>query len=114
MDHNSTLKLIGRRLREERTRCALSLDAAAGELGVHKSALSRIENGERGLDSIMLRRAAGLYEVPMDALFEEAATELVVKARDLSGDLAGVDDMSRWAQRKLSELQFVREERVRA
>jgi transcriptional regulator with XRE-family HTH domain len=111
MGQSTTLELVGRRLREERTRCALSLDDAAGELGVHKSVLSRIENGERGLDSVLLRRAASLYEVPMDALFEEADTGLVVKARDLSDNLAGVDEMSRWAQRKLSELRFVRQER---
>jgi transcriptional regulator with XRE-family HTH domain len=92
----------------------MTLDAAASELGVHKSVLSRIENGERGLDSVLLRRAAGLYEVPMDSLFEEAPTGLVVKARDLATDMAGVEEMSRWAQRKLSELRFVREERSKA
>lgn len=106
--------VIGRRLREERTRARLTLDTAAGELGVHKSVLSRIENGERGLDSVLLRRAAALYEVPMDSLFEEACTDLVVKARDLNGDLTGIEEMSRWAERKLSELRFVLEERAGA
>lgn len=112
MGQSTTLKLVGQRLREERTRCRLSLEAAADELGVHKSVLSRIENGERGLDSVLLRQAAGLYEVPMDALFEEADAGLVVKARDIDGDAPGVDAMARWAQRKLGELRFVREERT--
>jgi transcriptional regulator with XRE-family HTH domain len=114
MCQSAILELVGRRLREERTRCRLSLEAAADELGVHKSVLSRIENGERGLDSVLLRQAAGLYEVPMDTLFEEVDTGLVVKARDVSGDIPGVEEMGRWAQRKLSELRFVREERTGA
>lgn len=107
--HDPTLDLVGRRLREERERCGLRLEAAAGELGVDKSVLSRIENGERGLDSVLLRRAAGLYEVPMDAFFEEASSGLLIKARDVAGDEAAANAMAQWAQRKLGELRFVRE-----
>lgn len=107
---DETLQLVGRRLREERERCGYLLEAAATELGVDKSVLSRIERGERGLDSILLRRAAGLYEVSMDALFEETASDLVIQARDVEGDREQATAMARWAQRKLGELRFVREE----
>lgn len=109
-DHDTTLQLVGRRLREERERCGYLLEAAASELGVDKSVLSRIERGERGLDSVLLRRAAGLYETAMDAFFEEAPSGLVIKARDTEGDRQQATAMARWAQRKLSELRFVREE----
>ncbi len=111
--HDTTLQLAGRRLREERERCGLRLAQAALELGVDRSALSRIENGERGLDSILLRRAAALYEIPMDRFFEEADTGLLVKARDASGDVTAANAMAAWAQRKLAELRFVREETAR-
>jgi transcriptional regulator with XRE-family HTH domain len=109
-DHDTTLHLVGRRLREERERCGYVLEAAAGELRIDKSALSRIENGERGLDSVLLRKAAALYEVPMDSFFEEARAELLVKARAMDGDAERADAMAKWGQRKLSELQFVRRE----
>lgn len=111
--HDTTLQLIGRRLREERERCGLRLDAAASELGIDKSVLSRIENGERGLDSILLRRAAGLYEVATDRFFEEAPGGLLVKARAGTADVADAEAMARWAQRKLDDLRFVREETAR-
>lgn len=75
-----------------------------------KSVLSRIENGERGLDSVLLRNAAILYDVSMDELFEESRTTTLIKARALGADLSAVDEMARWAQRKLSELRFVRGE----
>jgi transcriptional regulator with XRE-family HTH domain len=110
---HDTLRLAGRRLCEERERCGLRLEQAARELGVDRSVLSRIENGERGLDSILLRRAAALYEIPMDRFFEEADRGLLVKARDASGDAAAATAMAAWAQRKLDELRFVREEIAR-
>lgn len=107
---DTTLRLVGRRLREERERCHFRLEAAANELDVDKSVLSRIETGERGLDSVLLRRAAALYEVPMDAFFEEGHAELVIKARDIDGNRTEANAMADWAQRKLRELRFVREE----
>jgi transcriptional regulator with XRE-family HTH domain len=113
MSHDTTLRLAGRRLREERERCGLRLERAAAELGVDKSTLSRIENGERGLDSIVLRRAAALYEVPMDRFFDEARGDLLIKARATKADVAAAEAMARWAQRKLDDLRFVREETSR-
>lgn len=109
-DRDPTLELVGRRLREERIRCGYTLDTAARELQIDKSVLSRIENGERGMDSILLRKAAALYEVSMDLLFEEAGTETLIKARAVDAKPSGVDEMAAWAQRKLSELRFVRRE----
>lgn len=109
-DKDETLALVGRRLREERERCNLVLAVAAEELAVHKSVLSRIENGERGLDSVLLRRAAALYDISMDTLFEETGDELIVKARNPDAARAEADAMARWARRKLSELRFVRGE----
>lgn len=106
--NDPTLSLIGRRLREERTRCGLALATAATELGVDRSTLSRIENGARGLDSVLLRRAAGLYEVSMEHLFEEQRPGLLIKARDLEGNELAADAMARWTHRKLDELRFVR------
>jgi hypothetical protein len=46
----------------------------------------------------------------MDAFFEEPRTDLLIKARDLSGDQPEVEAMAKWAQRKLNEVRFVREE----
>ena len=112
MTEKTILKLAGTRLREERTRHNLSLDAAARELGLsHRSQLSRIERGEQSLDSILLRRAAALFGVPMDAFFSERASGgLLVKARQGEADVAAAQEMADWAQRKLGELRYVMRE----
>ncbi len=108
MGDNETLDLAGRRLREERERCGLSLEQAAGELRLHRSHLWRIERGERGLDSIVLRGAAALYGVAMDAFFAEAVDRgVVVKARMGDGDDDAAAEMAAWTRRKLEEWRFV-------
>lgn len=107
-----TLDLIGRRLRAERERNDMTLDEAAGELGLsHRSQLSRVERGERGVDSLLLRRAAGLYGVRMEAFFSEPATrQIVVKARKGEAGDEKAQAMADFAQRKLADWQFVMRE----
>ncbi|MDA0161812.1 helix-turn-helix domain-containing protein [Solirubrobacter ginsenosidimutans] len=112
VDGKETLELAGLRLREERERNGLTLDEAARELGLaHRSQLSRIERGERSLDSVVLRRAASLYGVAMEAFFTRPQTNgLVVKARRDDANVPAADEMARWGLRKLDEWRFVKRE----
>ncbi len=54
-----------RELREER---GSSLRAAAKDLGVDPSYLSRLERGEKAASPQLLRKAASYYEVPEEEL----------------------------------------------
>ena len=114
MSGENTLEMAGRRLREERERTGISLDNAALTLGLSdRSQLWRIEHGERGLGSIVLRRAATLYGVPMDAFFaEDQRAGVVVKARRGDADDHAATAMAEWTQRKLAEWRFVKREVV--
>ncbi len=58
----------GPRLRELRRQRQLSLDAVAGETGISKSTLSRLESGQRRASLEMLFPLAQLYGVTLDEL----------------------------------------------
>lgn len=108
-DDAATLKMIGRRLREERERSDLTLDEAVRELGLsHRSQLSRMERGGRGVDSLVLRRASALYGVGMEDFFHVAPDSgLVVKARRNDADDVKAQAMADFARRKLADWRFV-------
>lgn len=74
-------------------------------MGIDDTVLSRIENGQRGLDSLTLRRVARTLDIPMDRFF--AAPETVAIGRN--GDSDGARAMIEWASRMKADLSFVRE-----
>jgi transcriptional regulator with XRE-family HTH domain len=66
---------VGPRLRALREGAGLSLSQACGELaacglGLHRSALSRVERGERDITASALYAFADAYHVPVSALVE--------------------------------------------
>jgi transcriptional regulator with XRE-family HTH domain len=97
---------VGRRIREERERLGRRLEEVAGAVGVSESYLSRIERGERGLDSLVLRRIATDLQVPMDRFFVPAGYECV-HARSGEGSAAALKPMMDWGRKIQADLDFV-------
>jgi len=57
-------KSLGARLREAREYLGLSQDEVAKGVGVPRSAISLIENGQRKVDALELKKLAELYQRP--------------------------------------------------
>jgi len=98
--------LVGRRIREERERLGKKLEDLAGAIGVSGSYLSRMERGERGLDSLVLRRIAAELKVSMDRFFVPTSYESV-HARSGEGSVAAMQQMIEWGRRVQDDLDFV-------
>ncbi len=62
---------LARRLRRARDLAGLGQAEVAGELGLPRSAVSKMENGEQRVESVVLARLARLYEVPVSSLLAE-------------------------------------------
>lgn len=57
--------VIGQRIRHEREAAGYTQARLAEIVGIDDTVLSKIENGQRGLDSLILRRIARALDVPM-------------------------------------------------
>jgi transcriptional regulator with XRE-family HTH domain len=97
--------LIGQRIKEERETAGYTQAQLAERVAIDDTVLSRIENGQRGIDSLILRRIARTLDVPMDRFF--AAPDTVALARN--GDSEQIRGMIEWARRMKADLSFVRE-----
>ncbi len=69
------------------------------------SYLSRIERGERGLDSLALRRIAAELRVPMDRFFVPSSYE-AVHARSGEGWAGAMRHMIEWGRKVQDDLDF--------
>lgn len=104
MSEQETRILVGRRVREERQAAGYErLEDFAEALGIDHTNLSRIERGERGLDSLLLARIAALLNVPMDAFFDLERGEVLAMARGGNGDR---DEMVDWGLELLADIDF--------
>ncbi len=97
-------KLVGSRIREERESAGLKLDRLAEQTGLDKTALSRIERGQRGVNSIQLRRISTALSVQMDRFFE-APSDAIALARDNNSDLS---EMIAHAEQLARDIRFVK------
>lgn len=97
--------LIGRRIREERTAAGFTNQAAfAEDLGIDPAALSRIETGKRGIDSVLLQQIADRLELPIDRLVRDPQEELVLGRQGETDDEA-MSEMVGWANGLLSDIE---------
>ncbi len=69
------LQSLGKRLRQARENCGLSQDAVAQELGLQRTAVTRMESGERPVSTLELDRLARLYRRPIQEFFLEEAPD---------------------------------------
>jgi transcriptional regulator with XRE-family HTH domain len=84
---------VGQRVRALRQERGLTQDDLAGRLELGKSAVSRIESGERGLAASELAVLAGLLGISADwLLFGEEAEEVLLRAE---GDAAAAVEFAR-------------------
>jgi transcriptional regulator with XRE-family HTH domain len=101
----SDRSFIGQRIKEEREAAGYTQAQLAAHVAIDDTVLSRIENGQRGIDSLILRRIARTLDVPMDRFF--AASETVALAR--SEETEQVRGMIEWARRMKADIRFVRD-----
>ena len=59
-------KLLGERIKLLRTQNGLSASELADKIGLSRSALSMVENGHRGVSTIMAKKIADLFNVSID------------------------------------------------
>ncbi len=81
---------IGRRLKEGRTNCGLTQEAAAEAIGLPRTAVVNIEAGKRAISTLELSKFAKLYHRPVTFFFEaDDATSVepadLILARQLPG-----------------------------
>jgi transcriptional regulator with XRE-family HTH domain len=96
---------IAERVRELRTKQALSLDALARKSGVSRSMLSVIERGESSPTAVILERIAGGLGIPLSSLFEttgDVAKTLNSPVSLRQDQLEWVDPESGYVRRNVS------------
>ncbi len=69
---------LGRRIREIRESRGLSQEALAKLLGVSRPTLSLIETGERKVSADEIKRLSDIFDIAVDAFFDEAKEPRVV------------------------------------
>ena len=97
---------LGSRLRTLREREGYKLAEFAERVGIDQSGLSRMERGERGIDTLFLRRVADVLGVGLDAFFP-AAEPRVVMARDGGVQDEQMAQMIEWAKDLHRDLDLV-------
>ena len=112
MTENQVKERIGARIREERLRADVKQEVLAEAVGIDAPRLSRIEQGKRGIDSLILRRIANYFELPMDAFFEAVGPEVTLARRGDADDSA-MQCMLDWARRLHRDAPFVEAELTR-
>ena len=98
--------LIGRRIREERERAGYKQAELARVVQIDASQLCRIEQGQRNVDSVLLREIADALEVSMDDFFDERKPELML-ARRGDADDAAMQEMIAWAVQLRSDIELL-------
>lgn len=93
---------IGQNIRTARERQGLSLQELAKRVGGDASRLSRIETGERGIDSVLLFDLADALEVSVDSLLSTGRLAAFARAEHQPGE---DDPHVRWGVRMIEEIQ---------
>lgn len=88
MDIESTT--LGKRLKEARTNCRLTQEAAADSVGIPRTAVVNIEAGKRSVSTLELSKFAALYRRPVSTFHEaegvaSVETAELILARQLPG-----------------------------
>ncbi len=96
---------LGAKLRELREAGGYTLNELADKLGTDAPGLSRMERGERNISTLVLRRAARVFEISTDDFFAAPASE-VVHLR--AGDGEQTAAMLAWAADLQRDLRAVR------
>ena len=104
-----TREELGQRISQERQRANLTQDYLAAAIGLERSAISRIEQGKQGIDSLQLARIADVFGRPVGVFFQPVKDDSL--ATLFSGP--GVVDVEArqhidWAQEFVRDFAFLR------
>jgi Zn-dependent peptidase ImmA (M78 family)/DNA-binding XRE family transcriptional regulator len=66
---------LGARLKDARTNCGLTQEAAAEALGLPRTAIVHIEAGKRSVSTLELEKFADIYQKPVASFFAETQAE---------------------------------------
>ncbi|NIY13555.1 MAG: helix-turn-helix domain-containing protein [Nitrospinaceae bacterium] len=86
-------KQLGARLREVREYLGLSQEEVAKKLRIPRTALSQMERGQRRVDTLELKKMAGLYKHPISYFIGDIGIHLSVP-RDLARKLFWMNHLS--------------------
>jgi transcriptional regulator with XRE-family HTH domain len=96
MDDEQFRIALGQRLRELRKEHGYTQGEFAERIGLDGPALSRIENGQRGIDTLVLQRASAVLDVSMDAFFAQEQELALARSGDV--DDPAMVEMLDWAR----------------
>jgi Zn-dependent peptidase ImmA (M78 family)/transcriptional regulator with XRE-family HTH domain len=83
---------LGKRLKEARTNCGLTQEAAAEAVGIARTAVVNIEAGKRSVSTLELSKFAKLYHRPVNTFYEEEAASVEAADLILARQLPGYQD----------------------
>lgn len=93
---------IGQNIKRARERAGLTLQALAGRVGGDASRLSRVESGERGIDSVLLFDLADALDVSVDSLLVSGRLMAFARGEQQPGE---DDPHVRWGIRVIEDVQ---------
>lgn len=106
MDDLSYRQSLGQRIRELRNARGLQSKELAAAVGVSAPHFSRIEKGDRGIDSMLLRRIAETLCVAIDDLFPRERV-IITMPRKGNTDDEHMKPMIEFAQRLREDIDVV-------
>lgn len=105
-----TRERLGQRIAEERKRAGLTQKQLATALGLERTAITRIEQGQQGVDTLQLTAIADTLGVLPAAFFEpveEQPLEVLLRAPGTGGE--EVLPYLEWLEAFLRDYEFLRE-----
>ena len=103
-----TREVLGRRIAQERKRAGLTQEQLAAALGLERTAVTRIEQGSQGLDTLQLSAIAEALGRPPIAFFEAEDEPLELLLRAPEARRAEVRDWLDWLGEFLRDYEFLR------
>jgi transcriptional regulator with XRE-family HTH domain len=102
--------IFGWRVRQERDWTKMSLEELSAQSGISRRRLLEIEAGAGGMDSIQVRKLAGIFGCSISSLFSYSRY-LLLQGQHLYDEPQR--EMLRWGLDKLEDIVFIRRETER-
>ena len=99
---------LGRRIAQERKRAGLTQEQLAAALGLERTAVTRIEQGSQGLDTLQLSAIAEALGRPPMVFFEAQDEPLELLLRTPEARRAEVRDWVEWLDGFVRDYEFLR------
>jgi transcriptional regulator with XRE-family HTH domain len=104
-----TREELGRRIAEARRCAGMTQEVLAREIGLDRTAVTRIEQGKQGVDSLQLSRIAAAVNRPPGTFFElgaEETEEALLRAAGVRSD--DVRRQLEWLESFVRDYEFLR------